>query len=158
MEDINIISTIAKMNHENGLIVEMPIGLNYINLYSLDGSSAKTLCIGDEPDDISEVENQDFADRIYTYSDLCVFKNFWGVVAIGEDMKTFQMSRKKHPSILLFDWEGNPLAELKADRFMTGFDIDLTNGTLYTFDVYTDEMFRYDIRHILRELPQPSEK
>ena len=158
MEDINIISTIAKMNHENGLIVEMPIGLNYINLYSLDGRTAKTICIGEEADDISHIEKLRFADQIYTFSELCVFDNFWGVVLIGEDNKTVQTSRKKHPSILLFDWEGKPVAELKMDRFMTSFDIDLINGTLYTFDVYTDEFYRYDISHILKELPQLSIK
>lgn len=150
-ENINIISTIAKMSPEKAVIVEMPIGLNYINMYSLDDSFGKTICIGDELYDIKEVENQERSERLYTYADLRLFKDFWGVVCINEDMKTYQTGRKKLPSILLFNWEGDPLAELKLSHFITSFDIDFTTGHLYTFDAHTDEFFKYDIKNILNE-------
>lgn len=152
MKNINIISTISRMNHDNGLIVEMPIGLNYINIYSLSGHFSKTICIGKKLYDISDIESQDFEDRIYTYSDLCVYKQFWAVVSIGEDMKTFQTGRKHYPSLLLFDWNGSPLAKLDLNRFITSFDIDVANGTLYTFDTYTDELRKYDIGYILKDI------
>lgn len=151
-KDINIISTIAKMNRVNGKIVEMPIGLNYINLYSLKDDFAQTVCIGDELDDIHDIETQMQWNRMYTYADLRVFKDFWGVVSIMEDMKTFQTGRKQYPSILLFDWEGKPLAELKLNRFINSFDIDITNQMLYVLDVYNDEMFAYDIAEVLKEI------
>lgn len=143
-KDINIISTISKMNHANRRIVEMPIGLNYVNIYSLSGDFAKTICIGNKLDDIADIEEKE-NDRIYTYADLRVYEDFWGVVSVKEDMKTFQTDRKKYPSILLFDWEGKPLAELKLNRFVNSFDIDLIHNTLYVFDVYDDEIFTYDI-------------
>lgn len=151
-EDINIISAITKMNAENTRIVEMPIGLNYMNIYSLDGSFGKTICMGDKPDNIKEIEDKRRWNRIYTYADLRVFKDAWGVVSINEDMRTYQTRRKKLPSILLFNWEGKPLAELKLTHFITSFDIDFVNGELYTFDVHTDEFFKYDISGILKEL------
>lgn len=151
-EDINIISTITKMNAANKMIVEMPIGLNYINMYSLDGSYGKTICIGDELDDIKDIEDEIRWNRIYTYADLRLFKDLWGVVFINEDMKTYQTGRKKLPSILLFNWDGKPLADLKLSHFITSFDIDFTNGYLYTFDVHTDEFFKYDISDILKML------
>ena len=151
-KDINIISTIAKINRLNGRIVEMPIGLNYINLYSLKGDFAKTICIGDELDNIRDIEAQNEWNRLYTYSDLRLFKDFWGVVSIMEDMKTFQTSRKKYPSILLFNWEGKPLAELKLTRFINSFDIDMINKRLYVFDVYNDEMFSYDISEVMKKI------
>lgn len=151
-EDINIISAITKMNAENAMVVEMPIGLNYINMYSLDGSFGKTICIGDELDDIKDIEDKVRWDRIYTYADLRLFEDLWGVVSINEDMKTYQTGRKKLPSILLFNWDGKPLAELKLTHFITSFDIDFAAGDLYTFDVHTDEFFKYDISNILMKL------
>ena len=151
-EDFNILSTSTKMNYENNLIVEMPIGLNYMNLYSLDGSFGKTICIGKELDNIDKIQDKKVGDRIYTYADLRVFPDFWGVVSINEDIKTYQTGRKKLPSILLFDWQGAPLAELKLKHFITSFDIDLKNGDLYTFDAHSDELYKYDIGDILAKL------
>lgn len=151
-KDINIISTIAKMNRINERIVEMPIGLNYINIYSLKGDVSKTVCIGDKLDNISDIEDQNEWSRLYTYADLRLYDDFWGVVSIMEDMKTFQTSRKKHPSILLFNWEGDPLIELKLTKFINSFDIDIKNKILYVFDVYNDKMFSYDISEALEKI------
>lgn len=151
-EDINLLSTSTKMNSENSLIVEMPIGLNYMNLYSLDGSFGKTICIGKKLDNIDKIQYKKMGDRIYTYADLRVFPKFWGVVHINEDEKTYQTGRKKLPSILLFDWQGTPLAELKLKHFITSFDIDLNNRDIYTFDAHSDELYKYDISDILAKL------
>ena len=126
-KDINIISTIAKMSRVNERIVEMPIGLNYINIYSLNGDFARTVCVGDELDDISEIEDRKEWNRMYTYADLRL-------------------------SILLFDWDGKPLAELKLTRFVNSFDIDMVNKTLYVFDVYNDKMFAYDLSEVLNKI------
>lgn len=151
-EDVNILSTMTKMNYDNGIIVEMPIGLNYINMYKLDGSFSKTVCIGDKLDNIEKIQNKDRWDRIYTFADLILFENFWGVIQIDEGEKTYQMGRKKLPVIYLFDWQGKPLAELKLDHFITSFDIDFNNGELYTFDVHSDEFYKYDIGEILKKV------
>ncbi len=151
-EDVNILSTITKMNYDNDIIVEMPIGLNYINMYTLDGAFSKTVCIGDKLDNIERIQNKSRFDRIYTFADLRLFENFWGVIHIDEDEKTYQLGRKKLPLIYLFDWQGKPIAELKLDHFITSFDIDLKNGSLYTFDVHSDELYRYDVKGILSKV------
>ena len=59
---------------------------------------------------------------------------------------------RKYPSILLFDWDGKPLAELKLTRFVNSFDIDMVNKTLYVFDVYNDKMFAYDLSEVLNKI------
>lgn len=151
-EDINILSTITNMNFDNGIIVEMSVGLNYINMYKLDGRFSKTVCIGAKLDNIEKIQNKTRWDRIYTFADLTIFQNFWGVIYINEDGKTYQLGRKELPSIYLFDWQGEPLAELKLDHFITSFEIDLKNGTLYTFDLDSDEFYKYDVREILNKV------
>ena len=151
-EDINIISSIIKQSCHNDLIVEMPIGLNYINLYNIEGSFKRTICIGKKLDNIRKIQSKLRWDRVYTFANLQLFNIFWGVVQINEDEKTYQTNRKKLPSILLFDWEGKPIAELKLNRHITSFDIDMANGHLYTFDVHTDEFYKYNINDILPQI------
>lgn len=151
-EDFNILSTITKQSGDNGIIVESPIGLNYINLYTLDGTLARSICVGDKLYDISKIRNKNGWERIYTFSDLRLFSGFFGVLQIDEDMKTFQTKRIKFPSILLFSWTGEPLAEIRSDHFITAFDIDFTNKCLYALDHQTDIFYKYDIRDILEKL------
>lgn len=151
-ENINILSTITKMNPDNGLFVEMSIGLNYINIYSIDGTFGKTICLGNKLANIDKIQEKKPWNRIYTFADLRLFDNFFGVVCIDEDFQTYQTERKKLPSILLFNWQGEPLAELKMEHFITSFDIDFINGDLYTLDVHSDEFFKYDIRDVLPKL------
>ena len=58
MQDINILSTITKFNPARNIVVEMPVGLNYLNMYSLDGTFTRTLCIGDKVDNIKDIQNK----------------------------------------------------------------------------------------------------
>lgn len=154
-EDFNILSTIVNQKNDNpNLIVEIPIGLNQINLYSIDDSFGKTICIGNKLDNIDKIQDEIRWNRIYTYANLRVFDDFFAALYINEDEKTYQIKRTKLPIIHLFDWNGNPLAELKLNHFATAFNIDFINGILYIFDIHTDEFFMYDIQYILDELPQ----
>lgn len=152
MQDINILSTITKFNPDRNIVIEMPVILNYINMYSLDGTFTRTLCVGNKVDDIEDIQDKKRWERIYTFGDIRAFPDFWGVFYIGEDEKTYETGRKKLPCIYLFDWEGKPLAELKLQHFITTFDIDLRNRTLYTFDLEDEVLHKYDISEILNEL------
>jgi hypothetical protein len=142
----------TKYNDKNGRIVEAPIGLNYINIYSLDGSFAKTICMDKELNNITNIQNTEETDRIYTFANLRVYDDFFGVVYINEDELTYQTGRKKLPSILLFDWDGNPFVELKLDHHIQSFDIDLLTGELYTLDRDFEEFYKYDIKNIMVKL------
>lgn len=151
--DFNILSTLTKCNPERTLLVEMPIGLNQINIYSVDGSFGKTICVGKKLDNIDDIENTPKEDRMYyTYSDVRVFDDFFGAVSINETNKSYRENRKKHPEIQLFRLDGEPIALLKFDTFFNAFDIDMINGYLYTFDPNSEEMNRYDIKHILQAI------
>ena len=103
-------------------------------------------------DNINKIQYKPRWARTYTFADLRLFENFWGVIHIDEDEKTYQLGRKKLPLIYLFDWKGKPIVELKLDHFITSFDIDLKNGSLYTFDVHSDEFYRYDVKGILSKV------
>lgn len=149
-EDINILSTITKHNPSNDLIIEMPIGLNYINMYTLDSSIAKTLCIGKRLYNIEQIQNTNEWSRIYTFADVRLFSDFWGVLYMNETEKNYQIKRKKFPTVLLFDWHGNPLVEIKLNHLATSFDIDTRTNDLYTFDVETDLFVKYNLSAVFK--------
>ncbi|MDD4032223.1 MAG: BF3164 family lipoprotein [Bacteroidales bacterium] len=151
-EDFNILSTGTKYNLNKKLIVEAPTGLNYLNLYSIDGSLSKTICVGSRLDNITKIQNTKREDRIYTFANLRLFSKFWGVIYINEDQKTYSIKGTQLPSILLFDWNGEPLAKLELDRFAISFDIDFINGFLYTLDRSTEQFCKYDIRDVLDKI------
>lgn len=151
-EDINILSTIAKRSENKDIIVEMPIGLHHLNMYTLDGSFQKSICIGDKLHSIDDVQNQKRQNRLYTFVDLRVFDDFFGVLYINEEELIYQTGRKKMPKILLFDWDATPLAEIILGHHATYFDIDFTNKNLYTFDAHSDAFFKHDFADILQNL------
>ena len=154
-EDINIITTITKQNVDNGIFIEMPARLNYLNMYLLDSSFCKTICVGKRLDDIEKIQDIERDSRIFNFSDIRMFNDFWSVLYVNEEDGAYYFShekRKNHPAILLFDWQGEPLAEIKLDRFITTFDIDFINGKLYTLDYTSDEFYVYDIKDILAKI------
>lgn len=151
-EDCNILSAIIKYNAERNLFVEMPIGLNHINIYSPDDTFGKTICVGATIDDIEKIQDRKRFKRLYTYAHLRLYDQFFGVLHINEEEMIFQTNRKRLPNIQLFDWEGNPIVKIQVDRFITAFDIDFINGNLYTLDNQTDEIYKYDIHDMLDKL------
>jgi hypothetical protein len=150
-EDYNILSTGTKYDSKNKFIVEMPAHLNYINMYSIDGSFQKTICIGKRLDNMDEIQDKNLRDRMDTFSDLRLFSRFWGVVFTNEMSHNWR-ERTRFSSILLFDWNGDPLAQLNLNNFSQVFDIDVVNGRLYTLDYMSDVFYKYDIREILEKL------
>ena len=148
-ENINLLTAYIKYNDTKEYFVEAPIYRNHIIIYSLDGSFKRTICLDDELDTLIEIQNTNRKDRINQFSGLKIFNDFFGVVYINEDKYTYQTNRKKLPSVLFFDWGGNPLAKLQLSHFITSFDIDFANKELYTFDLYNDEFYKYDIEDII---------
>ena len=152
-EDFNILASVTKYSASTEKFVEMPLNLNYINIYSRDGTFTKTVCMGEKLVGVSEVEQRSRADRMYVFADVRVFDDFFGVLYINQTARDYEITRKKTPSILLFDWQGNPLIELKLDHHATAFDIDFVNDELYTFDQKSDAFAKYDIGKLLSSLP-----
>lgn len=64
----------------------------------------------------------------------------------------YELSGAKGSTILLFDYEGNPLAKLIPETPLTSFDIDLEKGELYGFNLKTDEFLKYNVKNILNKI------
>lgn len=147
-EDHNILAAEIKYNRDRDLILETPTMLGHINLYSPEGTFGKTICVGGKVDNIEKIQDINPAERIYTYDGARMFPGFFAALYCNEDVGSYETQRKNLPSIQLFDWEGNPLVELKLNRFCTSFAIDTINGYIYIFDNANEEMYKYDIKGI----------
>ena len=147
-----VLSAHMEVSPDGKRVVEAPLYLNHINLYSLDDSFGKTICFGDRIDNISVVQDTPRPDRMYTHINLNVFPEFFGVLYLNDTDRNFEEDKSGHPVLRFFDWDGKPLAEVRPDRTITTWSIDFANGMLYTLNYNTEEMYRYDIGEVLRKI------
>lgn len=133
-EDINVLS--AYIKSLGNKIVEAPIYMNFINLYTLDGSFAESLCIGSNLVGAGDVVTQKEETRMKTFLDLRLYDSFFATLMKESDTKV---------NVLLFDWQGNPITRLGINHFADSFDFDLKNKCLYTYNSDTEDFYRYDL-------------
>jgi hypothetical protein len=151
-QDHNILAVHTKSRPGGERIVEAAIGLNQINLYSLDDSFGKTICVGEKIDDIPGVENTPRFERLYMYMNLNVYPDFFAALYLGDTEMKYELGESINPVIQFFDWDGKPLAVLVMDRMITSFTIDFANGHLYTLNLNNEACYRYEISDLLAEL------
>lgn len=154
-KDVNLINLLScgTVVSPQGRIVEAPLYLNYLNIYTLDGKFAKTICLGDELSDLDILTQKKIFDQKDMFSIVKAFDNFFGVIKIGQNYDEFITGKTDPPSILFFSYDGEPLAEVKLDVITTTFDIDTKHGMLYVVDCISGKIKKYDIRKSLGFLP-----
>ena len=152
-EDINTLAVHMLCRPGGDRIVEAALRLNQINLYSVDDSFGKTICVGKRIDNISRVQDIERPNRMKTYKTLNAYPEFFVALYLGDTIRNDQEGTTTHnPVFQFFDWDGNPVAEVKSDRMITTFDIDFNNKILYTLNSNTEEIYKYKIDHILDEI------
>lgn len=144
-EDFNILSTIIICGSDDR-VIEMPLWFNYINIYKIDGSFTKTICLGEKMDALTEVTSMSPAERKYVFADVRVYDKFFGVLKLDVTNADFQKGLIRNPTILLFSLSGQPLMEFKLHNSATSFDIDLEKGWLFALDERKDKLLKYNIK------------
>ena len=146
-EDFNLLSTITKESPKGDRIVEAPIYLHQINIYSSDGKWGKTICVG-KADDIGDLEDKISWTRIYTHGGVCTYDKFFGVLFVNEDIRTmnnqgiikkrlFEMSKlEANKSSMIIDWR----------------KLSLYKSTLYFMYPYGDTIYSIDNKDSIKRL------
>lgn len=147
---INVISVL--ISNKGKYIVEAPVYLNYLNLYTLDGKVNKTVCIDDEIRSISSIANQKIFSRKSTFLHIKTYDDFFAVSYSGYSSMEEELGTAKSSQIMMFDYDGKPLAVLNLNILASAFDIDFREGTLYAFSSSTDEFVKYEIKELLRQI------
>lgn len=145
-ELINILSSVYAVNSDNGMIIEASTMLNTIQLYSIDGTFAKTLCIGSTLDDVNSVWKYSLESMPVSFRSPRAYEKCFAALFADTTELEDQLLKTKKPEILVFDWEGNPLFNLKLPTRITSFDIDWTDHKVYTVDYDTEiiSVFPFD--------------
>ena len=148
-EDINLLARITRYNDKVDRVVEAMLYLNQMNILSMDGKWGKTICVGKQLDDLSEVESTTRFGRKDTYLSACAFDEGFGAVYIGVSEMDFQKKLSPKSELQFFDWEGNPVCKTTLPYQVLTFDLDFKNKVLYVVDESEDRLLAYDASPII---------
>lgn len=143
-EDINVISSMIVVHPGGNLFAEIPLGMNYFNIYSVDGAYGKTVCIGQAMDRLSDILALSREDRKYRFAKAKAYDFGFAVLEHDITELQYQSNADYIPSILIFDWEGNTLGAIRSDFRFTTFDMDTDNKQIYVLDD-DDAMLQFNI-------------
>lgn len=134
-EDFNIMSSLISISPSREYIIEAMIGMNYINIYSLNNNNIEyTICVGKELDKLSDILSTSRYNRKYVFADLRTYNFGFAVLKYDITERTFQSEEKYAPAILFFDWSGNPIGAINSEIKFNHFDYDELNEVLYILD------------------------
>lgn len=137
---------------DKDMVVEASLMLNTIYLYSLESQFERTICYGSKVDNINDVFHNGRTRLRSTFTRVNVYDDFFAVMYDGGKMYKELRLVKNNSKIFIFDWNGNPIAELNLPCLADVFDIDVRNGILLTLDRESETIMKYDIPEILKEL------
>lgn len=128
-EDWNTLSAVRCVNRERGLVVEAMLYLNQVNLFAVDGSFSKTVCLGDELMNVREIDGKGHRRATDQFDCAVAASDYFAV--LYQNISFFDFCRGRGEStILLFGWDGKPLEKLQLPCRVFAFDIS-ERGDLY---------------------------
>lgn len=144
----NLLSSSFAIDDKSGIVAEVSSYLDVVQLYSLDTlrkGFAKTLAIGGKLQNIRDVEGQGLDLTPRAYYDVHPYKDFFAALYVGAKMDDFEQGLCSPPSIHLFSWAGEPLAEIKLPVNALLFDIDIENNVIFVVESSSEKILRYDL-------------
>ena len=144
----NLLSSSFVIDDKSGTVAEVSSYFNVIQLYSLDASNkrfAKTLALGERLQNIRDAERQGLDLTPRAYYDVHPYKDFFAALYVGAKMDDFEQGLCSPPSIHLFSWTGEPLAEIKLPVKALLFDIDIENNVIFVVESNSEKILRYDL-------------
>lgn len=128
----NLLSSIAAYNKEKDIVVEAAIYQDVINIYSLRKAFELSIVAGENINTIEELSTLPYGDFKDAYMDLRLYDDCFACLRAGNCLQ-------------FFDWFGAPLMQVLLPKPATAFDIDWDNRFLYTYNIETERLLRYNI-------------
>lgn len=137
----NTLSMITSYDVSHDKVVEVGTSQNIINIYTLDGTFRKSVCVGGLCEyDVDDAMSWPMA---YEHMDLC--QDFIAALYYDDTTYNHSVNGEVLPSIRILTWEGLPVLELLLDRHATNFEFDFRNKKLYTLNAADESFNQYDI-------------
>jgi len=131
-----ILSSFMRYNQKNNRIIQVPLFLNYFNIFNIDGSFCKTVCLGNQ---IMEIDSEIKSLPNNFFYDVRTYEKFFVVMCEIDGQR----------SLRFFSYDGKPLYNLEYNASATRFDIDMQNNILYLLDYENDTVEFFDISNII---------
>lgn len=133
-EDVNVLSSMTVTQPNGYKLAEIMLGMNYLNIYSVDGTYRRTICVESEMDKLSDILATPRERRKYYFANAKAYDFGFAVLKYNVTNLQYQINSDYIPSILIFDWEGNTLGEIKSNFKFVRFEIDADHKQLYVLD------------------------
>ena len=145
--ELNLLATSVRYMPDINRFVEVMVGLNQINVYSLDGISATTICVGDKLDDLAKLESSYRYIRPDTYKSSCVNSLGFGAIYSGHTRNPLE---SQNTEIQFFNWALEPVYRFKQSFEASALDLDITHKRLWIVDKDEDVLRCYDATPIIK--------
>lgn len=150
-KDVNNLGAYYTYNKDTGVIVEVPMDLRHINLYTLgEGSPHMSIMHENKLDKLAALNGSNSSKRIVAYNHVAGYKDFFVALYQGDTRKNVEECKARRQTLEFFDWMGMPVLEVEIDRRINSFDIDFENNWLYTVNYDSCEICRYDVSDLLK--------
>lgn len=137
----NAVGIRANYHPGMGRIVECSIYLNTVQLYDVSGPFSRTVCLGSRLTDVESVVGEGLSGMHEISFSLKSYPEFFAVLT---DESVRAGKKNAGQSILVLDWDGNPLVKLDLDRTVASFEFDVYAGRLYATDA-EDNLWQADV-------------
>ena len=152
-KEINSIAAIRRYEPSQKKVVEVMTHLNQINLYSVEDSFAKTICVGESLTDVGQVDDGwKWAWTSY-YGHVMTHPDYFAALYVNANHKDFLSGDVKKVNIQFYNWEGEPLFDIGVPCSAESFFIH-RNKDLYVFSANgeTECLYKYDLNGLLQNL------
>ncbi len=146
--NLNILAKVSRSRPDGKKCVEAMLYLNQINVFDTDGSNAMTICVGEQLDNVSDVESEWNTARKETYETVATWDFGFGAL-YGDSVWDKQGFKPNNSKIQFFTWDGIPVFEAILPIRSLWFDLNTASGTLYAVDADQDELVAFDASNIL---------
>ena len=150
--EMNLLSTGFAINGNLNRVAELGSRQSVVHVYSVVDDFAVTLPINGEISDLTELEQLQPEEMPKAYYDSKSFDDFFAALYLGTTTSKLDSGTFGNPSIHLFDWDGNPVAEIKVPVRTLSFDLDISEKNLYVVEYETGLILKYDISELCDRL------
>ncbi len=142
-QDTWLLFTCILYNPQLKRVVEAPSMMSVVNIYALDGSFQHSMSVEKRAGSMYKLQQGTRYVHKKYYSSGESFDDYFALLfnnATGEEINN-GINRQR---IQIFDWDGNPLADIKLDRIIRAYHLDFKRNRILALDM-DDHIVTYKI-------------
>ncbi len=145
--NINFFAGSLNVKPDNSRLAITMLSFDQINFMSMDGKERFSVSTSKEPMKIESLTENDF-ERVEYYTSVYFDDN----MLIAVYAKESRINAGKAGTVIhVFNWQGDIINIINTVQYISTMAVDKSKGYLYGLNLTNEEIYRYDIRHILNK-------